>query len=127
MSTSRTPGRDLEAAGAADDEIALHAGFAHRLKEERRIACGVMDGADHRVVAFDERDQPRLVVDVALDGGHAGQGRDLFRVARDGGDCMPAGGEFGENARAGLAGGADEGDFHVRLLCGMVSIPGIGR
>ena len=46
-------GRDLEAAGAADDEIAPDAGGLHRLDQLVRIAGEEMHRADHGVMALD--------------------------------------------------------------------------
>ncbi len=76
-------------------------------------------------MALDEGDETPLVVDVAFDGGDARPGRDLFGMAGDSGDGMAARRELGEQARAGLSGRADEGDFHDGLQCSMVLIPGI--
>src|SRR5271168_289254 len=42
-------GRDFQTAGAADDEIALHARLPDRLDQELRIARGEMNRADHGV------------------------------------------------------------------------------
>jgi hypothetical protein len=56
-----------------------------------------------------------LVEYVALFGRNFRQGRNLLRIADDGGDLMAAPAEFGEQARADHAGGADQGDIHIVL------------
>ena len=50
---------------------------------------------------------------------HAGQRRDLFGISRDGRNLMATVGQFFENARSGLTGGADESNFHFDLLGSM--------
>jgi hypothetical protein len=59
-------GRNFETAGAADDEIALHARFLDRLDQELRIAGGEVDRADHGVVTLEQLDETGLVEDIAL-------------------------------------------------------------
>jgi hypothetical protein len=75
-----------------------------RLDQELRIARGKMNGADHRVVALEELDKPRLFEDVARFRGHARQLGDLFRIARDCRYLMAAAAKFREQARTAWSG-----------------------
>jgi hypothetical protein len=121
VSISFTPGRDFEAAGAADHEIAGNAGFPHRRDQFVRVAGGEMHRADHDVVALDNCGEAGDVIRIGLHGHDARQCRDFLRMAGDRGHAMAAARQFGEDARAGIAGGADQGDFHG----GSISLGGL--
>jgi hypothetical protein len=43
----------------------------------------------------------------------------------DGGDAVTAARQFGKDARSGVAGGSDQGDFHLAAPCGIYSLPAI--
>jgi len=73
-------GRDFEAAGPADNEIAPDASLLDRLDQELRIAGGEMDRAHDRVMASEKLDQARLVEDVAFLRRH---GRAELAIHRD--------------------------------------------
>ena len=63
-------------------------------------------------MAFEQVGQRGLVVCVALDRRDLRQDGDLVRVSGDGGDVVAAAGQFGHDARAGIAGRADDSDLH---------------
>jgi hypothetical protein len=77
-----------------------------------RIAGGEMHRADHGVMVLDDGGEPGDVIRVGLRGRDARQRRDFLRMARDRRHGMPAARQFGEDARTGIAGGANQGDFH---------------
>ena len=104
-------GRDFEAAGAADDQIARHAGFPDSGDQLVRIAGGEMHRADHRVMALEAAARPATSSTSAFVGVTPGSAGDLVGMAGDRGDLMAAARQFGEDARAVIAGGADQGDF----------------
>ena len=85
-----------------------------------------MDRGDHGVVAPGERDEAGLVVDVALDRGHAWKRGDLFRVAGDRRDGM-ASAESSDRRRDPAW---PEAPMSATFMCGsdesMEWIPGIG-
>ena len=57
--------------------------------------------------------------DIAFDGGEAGVLGEFFRVADDGGHLVAALQGFAEDSGTDESGGADQGDFHVRLHGGL--------
>ena len=67
-------------------------------------------------MAGQQAGQAPPVHQVAFGRDDVGLGRDPFGIAGDGGDGVAAAGEFGGDARAGIAGCADDGDFHGSLL-----------
>jgi hypothetical protein len=71
-----------------------------------------MDRRDRGVVAAQQPGESRLVGGVALGRDDARELCDLLRVPGDSGDGVAAAGVFGSDARAGVAGGADDGDLH---------------
>ena len=84
------------------------------------LACDNLVSAD--VVTAEQPGQRSLVVGVTLYRRDLRQGGDLVRVAGDGGDVVAAAGQFGHDARAGIAGRADDGDLHsgVSMVCAFV-------
>ena len=99
---------DFKAAGAADHEIALHAGGAQRLDEGPRIAAGEMYRAHRGVMTFEKRGEAALVRHVTLFCSHLRQRGDLLRIASDRGDRVAAIRKLLEDARASSAGGANQ-------------------
>src|SRR5271170_5048607 len=78
-----------------------------------------MHGADDRVVTLDERREAGLVEHVGFPGDDVRLRRDLFGMPGDRCHMMPATEKFSQKTRSGLAGCADEHDFHVPLLYGI--------
>jgi hypothetical protein len=97
------PQRYIERAGAADHEIAPDAGFLGGADRDLRIADQEMDRADDRIVPGPQLRQGGAVVGVALNRGDTRQARDVLRVAGDSGNMVAPAGEFGGDARTGLA------------------------
>ena len=93
--------RDLQAAGSAHHQIALHARGAYRLDQGVRLGRGEVDRADHGIVTAQRRRQALQVLGVALDGDDAGQLGDSLRMASNCSYAMPTVSELSENARAG--------------------------
>ena len=67
-------------------------------------------------MAGQEASECRLVHQIAFRRRDVGLDRDPFGIAGDGSDGVAAAGEFGGDSRAGIAGRADDGDFHGSLL-----------
>ena len=68
-------------------------------------------------MAGDQPGKAGLVHDVAPGRRDVGLPGDLFGIAGDGGDIVAAAGEFRGDTRTGVAGRADDGDFHGGLPC----------
>ena len=84
-----------------------------------RIAGREVDRTDDDVISFQYRGQPRDIVGIALGGGDIRQCRDFLRMAGDGRYGMPAAGQFSEDPRTGVAGGSNQGDFHLQSPFGI--------
>ena len=118
-------GRDIEAAGAADHQEALHARGGDpgvdRLRALQEIVvdlrvgpAGVV-GGDHGIGALHGGGDGGGVGDVGLDHGETGARRELRRGAGERGDGMAAGEGFVEDGGADIAGGADQSDLHGHI------------
>ena len=66
-------------------------------------------------MTLDGSSEPGDVIRIGLQGRDARQCRDFLRIAGNRRHGMSAARQFGEDARAGIAGGADQGDFHEML------------
>ena len=76
-----------------------------------------MNRANRGVVAGQQPGKAGLVHHVAPGRRDVGSACDLFGMAGNGGHGVAAAGELSGDARTGIAGRADDGDFHGSLPC----------
>ena len=76
-----------------------------------------MHRADNDVVTPQHGGKARDIASIGLRRRDARQCRDFLEMAGNSRDGMAAAGQFGENTGAGIAGGADQGDFDLGSPC----------
>src|SRR5581483_7902698 len=120
------PGSDLQAGGATDDHVALHARPADQVNQLLRIAALEPQCADDHVMSLQQGQERIRLCHIAHSGRHARARRKPGGVARNSADSMVTIQRLVEQAPADVAGGADDGDFHglrSSSLAGTYSTP----